>query len=376
MQLNKLQIATGVSRDEHAANIMQGPQMWANYDQLHAEQFAANGQKKYLTVNEKGEVIARHSDKKLHINDQKLHGNANTLRHEDFMVIQDRITEVRRRSLNGTSDLMGAGLSFNVSIGDQLVGFENINEFQAAEQEMNPSTYQNNDTAFTEIYTPNPVTHQSFSVPWRQQGFDYKRSLGLTESVRSVSEKLDQTLFNGNTKIVVNFAGANQPLYGYTTHPNRGTGTIADWTLTSAAGLAAIVPQVVEQVGLMYTTQGGVANDSLILYVANDIWTNLQNDYKVESTDTAGSGMMIVDRIKKIAAIRDVKPAEKLADGEAVLVEMAERTIQLAVASDIITVPHMKTNPMQPQVMTTYAAMVHQIKVDSNGKTGIRHLST
>lgn len=361
----------GGSRDEHAANIMQGPEMWANYDKIHANQFAANGQKKYLTVNHKGEVVARNSDK-------KLHANANgTLRHEDFMVIQDRITEVRRRNLNGIADLMGAGLSFNVSISDQLVGFENINEFQEAEQQMNPDgSYQNNDTAFTEIYTPNPITHQSFSVPWRQQGFDYKRSLGLSESVRQVSERLEDTLFNGNTDIVVNFAGANQPLYGYTTHPLRGTGTISDWTLTTAAGLAAIVPEVVEQVGLMYTSQGGVSNDSLILYVANDIWTNLQNDYKVESTDTGGSGMMIVDRIKKIAAIRDVKPSEKLADGEAVLVEMEERTIQLAVASDIITVPHMKTNPMQPQVMTTYAAMVHQIKSDSNSKTGIRHLST
>lgn len=369
MNLNKLQVAIGASRDEHAANIMQGEQMWSAYDKLHANTFKEAGLKKHLAVNAEGKIVARYDDK-------KLHANANgKLRHEDFLVIQDKIVEVRRRALNGITDLMGAGLSFTVSIGEQLVGFENINEFQAALQEQNPSNYQSNDTVFTESYVPNPITHQSFSVPWRQQGFDYKRSLGMSESARQVAERLEETLFNGNTDVVVSYAGTNHPIYGYTTHPNRGTDTISDWTLTTAAGLAAIVPEVVEQVGLMYSTQGGVANDSVILYVANDIWTNLQNDYKVESTDTAGSGQTIVDRIRKIAAIRDVKPAEKLANGNAVLVEMSARTVELAVASDIIAVPHIKTNPMQPQVMTTYAAMVHQIKSDSNNKTGIRHLS-
>ena len=309
MQLNKLAVAFGNSRASHAAKIIQGPKMWANYGQLHAEEFAANGQKKYLTVNAKGEVVARNSEAKFHV-------NANgTLRHEDFLVIQDKVLEVRRRKLNGITDLMEAGLSFNVAIGEQLVGFENINEFQEAEQEMNPNSYQNNDTVFGESYVPNPITHSSFEVPWRQRGFDYKRSLGMSESTRQVAEKLENTLFNGNTDIVINFAGANQALYGYTTHPDRGTGSISDWTLSTPAGLAAIVPELVTEIGQMFSTQGGVSNDSVIVYVANDIWTNLQNDYKVESTDTSGSGMMIVERMKKIAQVKDVKPAEKLAAG-------------------------------------------------------------
>ena len=197
----------------------------------------------------------------------------------------------------------------------------------------------------------------------------------MKESVRQVAEKLENTLFNCNTGITTNFNGVLQPLFGYTTHPDRGTGSISDWTLITAAGLAAIIPELVREIGLMFSTQGGVANDSVIVYVANDIWTNLQNDYKVESTDTAGSGMMIVDRMRKIAQVKDVKPAEKLAAGEVVLVEMADRTVELAVASDIIAVPHQKINPMQPQVMTTYAAMVAQIKSDSNSNTGIRHLT-
>ena len=362
MQLNKLFSALGDSRAEHAANIMQGSEMWKSYGDMHEMQFAANNLEKYVVVNAEGNVVRKGSSKK------SLITNANgTLRHEDFMVIQDRIVEVRRRSLNGISDLKSAGLSFGVSIGEQLVGFENINEFQEANQEMNPNSYDNNDMTFSESFVPNPITHQSFSVPWRQQGFDYKRSLGMTESVRQVAEKLEDTLFNGNAKIAVNFQGTNYPIYGYTNHPDRGQGTISDWTLE--ANVEKIVPEMVDQIGRMWSDQGGVGNKSVVVYVSNDIWNIFQKDYKPTVVGT------IMNRVMQIAQIKDVKPAEKLGSKQVMLVEMEARTIELAQASDIITIPHQKTNPMAPQVMTTYAAMIHQIKVDSNGNTGIRHLT-
>jgi hypothetical protein len=370
MELSKLYSAMGESRAEHAAIINSQADYRKRYADLHNVTFQELNLNKYQLINADGKVVEAANEAK------SLLTNANgTVRHEDFMVIQDKIVEVRRRKLNGITDLMEAGLSFGVAITEQLVGFENVNEFQEARQDMNPNSYQNNDTVFTEAYVPNPITHQSFSVPWRQDGFSYKRSLGLSESVRQVSERLEDTLFNGNTEIAVSFNGANQALYGYTTHPDRGTATVSNWALSTPAGLAAIVPEVVTQVGLMFSAQGGVGTDSVILYVANDIWTNLQNDYKVESTDTSGNGSSVLDRIKKIAQIKDVKPAEKLISGSSVMVEMEERTIQLAVASDIISVPHIKTMPMSPQVLTTYAAMVQQIKVDSNSNTGIRHLT-
>ena len=362
MQLNQLYSAMGDTRAEHAANIMQGSEMWKAYGDMHEMQFAANNLQKYVVVNAEGNIVNKGDSKKALIT------NANgTLRHEDFLIIQDRIVEVRRRALNGISDLKAAGLSFGVSITDQLVGFENINEFQEAKQEMNPNSFQNNDTVFSETFVPNPITHQSFSVPWRQDGFSYKRSLGMSESVRQVAERLEETLFNGNTAITVNFSGTNFPIYGYTTHPNRGQGTISDWTLE--ANVEKIVPELVDQIGAMWSTQGGVSNKSLILYVSNDIWNVFQKDYK------AGVTGSIMTRVLQISQLRDVKPAEKLASKSAMLVEMEARTIELAQASDIITVPHQKTNPMAPQVMTTYAAMVQQIKVDSNGNTGIRHLT-
>lgn len=369
MSKGQLAIATvGEDRAAHAANIQAAGDLRAHYAELHNAAFESSNLQKYLVVNADGVTLGRANEAANDELQATLRNADGTLRHEDFLVIEQRIVEVRRRALNGITDLMGAGLTFPVGIGEQMVGFENINEFQAAQQAMNPNTEQNNDTVFTESFVPNPITHQGFQVPWRQEGFNYKRSLGMTESVRQVSERLEDTLFNGNASIAVNYNGATFPIYGYTTHPNRGTGTISDWTVE--ANVELIIPELIDELGAMWADQGGVNNDRVMVYVSNDIWNVFQKDYK------AGVRGSIRDRALEIAQVMDIKPAEKLASTTVVLVEMEPRTVELAVASDIISVPHTKTNPMAPQVMTTYAAMVQQIKVDSNGNTGVRVLTT
>jgi len=363
MKKSMIHTAIGNSRAVHAANIAMHGQNWNGYESTHNDVFAENNLRKYTVVNAEGKIIENNDDKSALV-----HTNAGTVRHEDFLVIRDMVVEVRRRSLTGINDLKAAGLSFSASISDQLIGFEVISDFGEAVQEMNPANFDNNDLIYTEDYVPNPITHSTFSVPWRQEGFAYKRSAGLHESLRQTAERLEETLFNGNAGISVSFNGVNSTIYGYTTDPNRGTGTISDWS--QGANNNAIVTDVIAQVGAMWSGQGGVPNDSLILYVSNDFWVNLQNDYK-----TAEASKTVMARILDIAQIKEVKPAEKLAAKTAVLVEMDRRAVELGIASDIIVTPHTKTNPMQPQVMTTYAAMVQKIKTDVNGNTGVRHLT-
>jgi len=183
-----------------------------------------------------------------------------------------------------------------------------------------------------------------------------------------VAERLEETLFNGNSNITVNFNGALQKIYGYTTHPDRGTKTISDWSVT--ANFDKIVGEVIDAVGSMFADQGGVELDSVVMYFPRNFKAAMDQDYVSGfPSDT------VADRLKRIPEIKNIKFGEKLADGNVMFVEMLERTIQLAVASDIVSVPHVKTNPMAGQVMTTYAAMVQVIKVDSAGNTGILHAS-
>lgn len=295
--------------------------------------------------------------------------NANgTLRHEDHKRIQTQVTEVRRRSLNGIADLMARGLTSQESIETMLVGTENLNEFQAAKRDMNPTALQNNNTDFTLSYTPLPITHQSWSIPWRQQGFQYKRSLGLSESVRQVAESLESMLFNGASDILVSVDGVtSSPIYGYTNHPNRVAIGISDWTDLATNG-AKIIPEVLAMVKAAFATNASSRPNSLMLYVGNDIWTNLQEDYSANKGDRT-----YIERIKAITEIMDIKPAEKLSSKDALMVEMEDKTISLAVASDIITIPHSRSAAIDDQMFTTYAAMVPIIRSDRNSRTGIVH---
>lgn len=365
--MSKVNIAMGSKRASHAAMIAAAATLWASYGTTHADVFANAQLQKYVLTNSEGQIIARNSQV-ADLVKSELYTNATTLRHEDFLVIQEMITEVRRRKLNGIADLEAAGLTFNVGIEEQLVGNENINEFQEASQEMNPTDYQNNDTVYTEMYTPNPITHQSFSVPWRQTGFDYKRSAGLRECMRQVAERLEETLFNGNAAIKVSFGGEVQSIYGYTNHPDRGTATISDWS--NVANNDDIVNEVIANVNQMFSTQGGVEQGSVVLYFPKNFKAAMDRDYK-----SGFPSKTVADRIRDIPEIRDVKYAEKLVDSNVIYVEMSDRTIQLAKASDLVVVPHTKTNPMESQVVTAYASMVQIIKVDSNGNTGILHAS-
>jgi len=357
----------GISRAELAANIAMAGSAWNQYGELHQEVFAENGLNKYLLVNTDGKVIARNSSSAEAVKNA-LYNNATTLRHEDFLTIIQMITDIRRRKLNGILDLQEAGLSVPAALSDQIVGVESVSDFEDAKQEQNPNSYQDNDTEFTEVFTPNPITHQSFTVPWRQQGFNYKASAGLSNTIRKVSERLEETLFNGNTAIKVSFGGSLQSIFGYTTHPNRGTFTISEWDLT--ANNDKIVDEVIAAIGSMFANQGGVEMDSVVMYFPKNFKGAMDRDYV-----SGFPSKTVAGRIKDIPEIKDVKFGEKLADDQVVFVEMTDRTIQLAVASDIISVPHIKTNPMASQVMTTYAAMVQIIKSDSNNNTGILHAS-
>ncbi len=292
--------------------------------------------------------------------------NVGTLRHEDHVRIQDQLIAIRRASLSGIADLIAAGLTAPQTLDTMLAGYETTNEFQAAEVSMNDIRRQDNNSNYVPSYVPLPVVFSGWSIPWRQDGFAYKDSAGLSESVRQVAEASENMLFNGETRAVVNFNSANQTVYGYTNHPDRQTFTIGDWTAVAGT---AVVTDVLAMVEKLYLNTFVNANQkSLVLYIARDFWMSLQEDYSTTKGDNT-----ILDRIMAIPEIIAVRPALKMATGTAVLVEMADRTVQMGIASDIVTIPHEQQSRVSNQEFTTYAVWTPMIKSDRNSITGICH---
>ncbi len=351
-----------LTRNDHEQVLGNAGRYWQAFESAHKQDFIGN---KYVAFDAKGDELGRFASAK----DARLIANASSVRHEDFLTIQDQLVSIRRRKLTAIMDLMSAGLSFNEDISQQLVGFENSSDMEDADQDMNPNMTDFEGSDFEKEFVPCPVTHKGFRVDWRQGSFDYKRSVSMDNAIRKVAERLEKTLVNGNDKIVVSYGGQNHPLYGYTTHPNRGTNATTMSDFTNIANIGNFHKEIIRETGLMWSTQGGLELDSVMLYVANDIFTNLQDDYKADSERSA------LAKTRDNTFIKDVKALESLTGNQMVLVEMQSSTIQLAVEADIQVIPYIKAQPMESQKWACYGAMTHLIKSDRKGKTGIRHLT-
>lgn len=290
--------------------------------------------------------------------------NAGSTRYEDWKKIEEEVLKIRRRALNGVQDLKDNGLIQTADISTTVFGYETVSEFEDAKTEINPGSYDNNDTEFSQEYAPVPIMHSSYTVPFRQGSFDYKNSLGRDESVRKVSEAAETLLFNGNSNLSIKVAGTLVPSYGYLTHPNRGTATISDWTDLATNG-DKIIDETLAMISTLWASNGGVMTDSVVMYVSNDFWINMQADYSDQKGDRT-----FKERIEAIPQIKEVKFGEKLPAKTVCLVEMERRTVEWVEEQDIITVPHLVNGVLDAAKWTTYAAGAPLLKVDALGQVG------
>jgi len=293
--------------------------------------------------------------------------NTGTLRHEDHRRIQEELVTLRRDEQILFGDIQSAGLTSPEDIGTMLVGRESISGFRAAQRSMNPIALDNNQIDFKLQYTPLPIITSTWRIPARQIGFGYKKSTSMAESIYQVTESIEEMIMNGAPEIVVNVSGVNSSITGYTTNTFRQTFGISDWTDLVTNG-DKIISETLTMVGLAFTGSKVQRPNSLIMYVANDIWTNLQDDYSTQKGDNT-----FMERMKKISEIRDVRPTGTIRDGETLLVELVSRTIDMPTASNVVTIPHQRSSSMADQVFTTMAATSVMIKEDRNGATGIVH---
>lgn len=290
--------------------------------------------------------------------------NTGTLRHEDHRRIQSQVVELRRHERTMFSDIEAAGLTSPESITTMLVGRENVGGFQNAQRSMNPVALNNNQIDFSLEYTPLPIITSTWRIPYRQLGFAYKRSASLDESVFQVRDNLDDMIVNGAPEIKVAVNGTLTSIVGYATSSYRQTNGIDDWVTTPAS----ILPETLELVDKLFQGSKVSRPNSAIMYVANNIWTKLQDDYSTTKGDRTH-----LQRIEAVSQIREVKPSPTLATGEVLLVEMSSRTIDAPMASGIVTIPHARSSQMSDQVFTTMVAASVMIKQDRNGATGIVH---
>lgn len=297
------------------------------------------------------------------LNVNSLRTNA-LLRTDEWKELDAAILDVSRVSLQGIADLRAAGLVKSLGgLGTLLSEYERLSDMDAASVDMAGETLGEEDTvAFDLVSVPVPITHKDFRLNIRR--LEASRRLGDSLDViqarvaaRKVAEALETMLFVGQALTV---GGAT--IYGYTNHPNRTTGTGADW-----GTLSAVYPNVLSMVD---DAMAEGFNGPFGIYVARVQYIEALDVY------TDGSGQSAVDRcVANIPGLNWMKLSDEITAGEAVLVNLQADTVDVAVAQDIVTVQWNEMGGMIER-FKVFAAMVPRVKADQEGKCGIVHYSS
>ena len=287
----------------------------------------------------------------------------NLLRKEEWVELDTALLQVAQERLTGIEDLRARGLIHNLGgLGTLLSQWESQSDMTDAQIDMGGDTAGQEDTIEFKLHSvPVPIVHKDFRLNIRRLEASRRLGEGLdvtqgTVAARKVAEALESMLFNGAGLTVDGNA-----IYGYTTHPDRNTGT--------ATGSWATIANIYSTVlNMIRDAQTDRMFGPYYLYTAGNVWPDLLQVYD------DGSGQTARDRVLGIPGLEDVRVSERLEDGEAVLVQMTRDTIDLAVAQDIVPVEWSTVGGMISHYKVM-AVMVPRLKVDQGGRMGLVHYS-
>lgn len=244
-----------------------------------------------------------------------------TLRKDEWIEIDRVVTRVARDRLRGVADLRAAGLTKTIpnALGTTRIEWEKVSEMDPAEMSMSGLSQSQNDRVVFDLdHLPVPIIYKDFQINLRALMASRKQGTGLDTlqiemASRKVSEYLEDLLWNGSTVL-----GSANPIYGYRTTPNRNTGsTTADWNSASGDQIVGDVLAMIEK---------ATADNFFgpyVLYFSTAAGIMMSDDYKAESDKS------ILTRLREIPEISAFRSTNKLANNEALLVQMSPDVVEL-----------------------------------------------
>ena len=305
-------------------------------------------------------------------NEPKRLANASTATHtgalhyEDYIAMTGEVVAMRDYPSIGNfyRTMVGAGLTKSVDIGKTLIEFQKVNDFGEATVSMDMANREMEQTFYERDMVPLPVIHKDMIVPWRQQGYSYKSTDGISAQITSIMKTRDRVLMLGQSNIVE----AGHELYGYTNHPD----TLAVRTTAYSTGeimtnIKALPDEVLDVFNALYTGRqiGGVGDFDM--YVSPNLWTPLQTT----ADGFVAKDISVYKHLTDMLQINSVQPQIDLLDDSYLLVQRTRETSLIAVANDTIVIPWSKKDPYEDLKFTAMAACAPMIKTDMDGRTGI-----
>lgn len=296
------------------------------------------------------------------------------LRKEEWLLLDKAVLTVARERLNVVADLFSNNLTFDVpnGMGTTIIQHQTQSEMIAAEVSMDGVTRGNYDhLTYNLISTPLPITHSDFQITARHLAASRNGGVSLDvsmaeEAARQVAETLETTLLNGNTSgDVLGFGSSSAQLFGYTNRTGRNTVTLSEvWDISTKTG-EEILADVIAMINASHAAR---MFGPFMLYVPQAYWVQLMEDFKANSDKT------VMQRIKELPDIIDVKPADKLTADNVLLVQMTKSNVDMAVGMQP-TVVAWETQGGMVLNFKVMAIMVPRIKLDHGDRSGVTHLA-
>lgn len=315
----------------------------------------------YVTVNRGGKPSVLRTN------------TAATLRHEEWLHIDQAIVKAARQRLKVVADLRSRGLEYVIpnGMGSTSLLTEKMSDPGEAMVSMDGLRESPNDRPqYDSANLPLPIVHHDWSMSarqlttGRQAGTPIDTSMGEAVA-RRVSEEVEK-LTLGVSTVADQFTYASGTLYGISDFPQNGTQTL---TAPTASGWtpATTLQEVLEMKQTAFTARH---YGPFALYVSTAWDQYLERDYSSNY-----SGETLRTRLQKVDGIAIVQDVDFLSGYVMALVQLTSDVIRMVVGMEIVTV-QWDSNGGLKKNFKVMCIMVPQIRSDYNGRCGIVYGST
>jgi len=274
--------------------------------------------------------------------------------------------EIQRTTLGVFNDL-AASVAMPMPIGKLVHHFQTISDSGQANISLDGRSKGRTDQPMIAYHgTPLPIVDSPFSYGWRQveaartEGFQLD-SAGRANAMRTVAEKAESIVLDGDEKIVV--GGAQ--LYGLRNHPKRNTRSTGE-TLNGATG-AQWLAEVTATLKLLH---GDNFKTPATVYVNWDDWF-----YATSTEFTAGYPKTIAQRVMELGGLREVIPVDSVVADELIAVVKSRQVLQVLNGMPMTTRAQFRANPEDDYNFVTMMAASLEIKFDAEENCGVAHSS-
>jgi uncharacterized linocin/CFP29 family protein len=292
-----------------------------------------------------------------------------TLRKDEWKVFDEALVEEGVIRLRAVADLLGAGLTFNVSngLGKTVYEYEKMTDMFPAEVSMDGNARTENDRVEFELASlPLPITHKDFFINLRTLSASRERgeSLDTTQvrvAGRLIAEATESLLINGSSHV---YGGL--PIYGYRTFPARNTESFqtTNWDDPAKTGADMLTDIQVCKAALEADRFYG----PYWVYVPAAASRTLSNDFK------AATDKPVLQRLLEVDGVEAITVCDQMAAQELVMVQ-GTRDVAMMVQGEPLQTVQWDINGGFTVNFKAFQISVPLLRSDAQGRCGIVHMT-